>query len=287
MSDGRLKFIIERVERLIAERKGIGADIRDIFTEAKSAGYVPKAIRKVIVRRAMNAADLAEEDALIEAYEAAAGAAGVAAKMMAAGSTIDEAAAATRVPRSTVGSLRPSRNSRKLDIVSPPEVADLPTVAHDPETGEVRDAAPQPASEAPAGCKPPEQDADVAICPHAEPEGGGRAGDLSHESRRDGESRPVGHDMSDPERPNAAAARTAGVAPGLRDLHEAQHGTEPRPGPGGDASGTVPPVPGPARAGGGGDEPPKRMHGAAMGMGDARTFEEIAGPMPNRLRRTA
>lgn len=106
MSDTRLKSLIERVERLIEERQGIGADIRDIFTEAKSAGYVPKAMRKVIARRAMDASDLAEEDALIEAYEAAAGAAGVAAKMVAAGATIDEAAAKTGVPRSTVGFLK-------------------------------------------------------------------------------------------------------------------------------------------------------------------------------------
>lgn len=134
MSDTRLKSLIERIERLIEERQGIAGDIRDIFTEAKSAGYVPKAMRKVIARRAMNAADLAEEDALIEAYEAAAGAAGVAAKLVAGGATIDEAAAKTGVPRSTVGFLKASgksNNSRNLDERETREVQPAGTASGD------------------------------------------------------------------------------------------------------------------------------------------------------------
>ncbi|KXV69722.1 hypothetical protein AD952_14165, partial [Acetobacter cerevisiae] len=35
----RLRSIIERVERLEEERKALAADIKDIFTEAKSAGF--------------------------------------------------------------------------------------------------------------------------------------------------------------------------------------------------------------------------------------------------------
>ena len=35
----RLRSIIERVERLEEERKALGNDIKDIFSEAKSAGY--------------------------------------------------------------------------------------------------------------------------------------------------------------------------------------------------------------------------------------------------------
>ena len=127
MSDPRLKSIVERIERLNEERKALGADVRDIFQEAKSAGYIPKAIRKVISRRAMNAADLAEEDAMVAAYEAAAGAAGVAAKMVAAGATLGSAARATGVPKATVASNRGVRESK---------------ITYDPETGEVERDAP-------------------------------------------------------------------------------------------------------------------------------------------------
>lgn len=35
----RLRSIIERVERLEEERKALAGDIRDIYTEAKSAGF--------------------------------------------------------------------------------------------------------------------------------------------------------------------------------------------------------------------------------------------------------
>jgi uncharacterized protein (UPF0335 family) len=35
----RLRSIIERVERLEEERKALGDDIKDIFAEAKSAGF--------------------------------------------------------------------------------------------------------------------------------------------------------------------------------------------------------------------------------------------------------
>ncbi|KXV69888.1 hypothetical protein AD952_14045, partial [Acetobacter cerevisiae] len=35
----RLRSIIERVERLEEERKALAEDIKDVFTEAKSAGF--------------------------------------------------------------------------------------------------------------------------------------------------------------------------------------------------------------------------------------------------------
>ena len=41
----RLRSLIERIERLEEEKKGIQSDIRDIFAEAKSAGFDVKAMR--------------------------------------------------------------------------------------------------------------------------------------------------------------------------------------------------------------------------------------------------
>lgn len=72
-TDDRLRLLIERVERLSEERKGIADDIRDTFAEAKSAGYDPAIIRKVIKLRKMNAHDRAEADAILQTYCCAVG----------------------------------------------------------------------------------------------------------------------------------------------------------------------------------------------------------------------
>lgn len=68
VSDEQLRLFIERIERLEEEKKGIGEDIRDVFSELKSQGYDPKIVRKVIRLRKMNAHDRAELDALLDVY---------------------------------------------------------------------------------------------------------------------------------------------------------------------------------------------------------------------------
>lgn len=70
-ADQRLLSFIQRVERLTEERKAIQADIREVFAEAKSSGYDVPALRQMIKERAMDAADLAEREALLETYRAA------------------------------------------------------------------------------------------------------------------------------------------------------------------------------------------------------------------------
>ena len=69
----RLLSIIERVERLEKERKALQADIKDIYTEAKSAGYDVPTIRLLIKRKAEDAAKREEREALLETYLAALG----------------------------------------------------------------------------------------------------------------------------------------------------------------------------------------------------------------------
>lgn len=64
----RLRSLIERVEHLEEEKKKLSADIRDIFAEAKSAGFDVKAMRAVIKLRKMNVADRDEQEALVEIY---------------------------------------------------------------------------------------------------------------------------------------------------------------------------------------------------------------------------
>lgn len=67
----RLRSIIQRIEWLEEEKKGIQSDIRDIFAEAKSAGFDVKILRAVLKLRKMNAADRDEQEYLIETYRKA------------------------------------------------------------------------------------------------------------------------------------------------------------------------------------------------------------------------
>lgn len=67
----RLRSLIERIERLEEEKAAIGSDIRDIFAEAKSAGFDVKIMRTVIKLRKMNAADRDEQEFLLETYRKA------------------------------------------------------------------------------------------------------------------------------------------------------------------------------------------------------------------------
>lgn len=64
----QLRLFLERVERLQEEKKGIADDIRDVFAEAKSQGFDPKIMRKVIKLRAMSHDDRQEQEALLATY---------------------------------------------------------------------------------------------------------------------------------------------------------------------------------------------------------------------------
>lgn len=67
----RLKSLIERVERLEEEKKALSSDVRDIFAEAKSAGFDVKIMRMILKLRKMNAADRDEQEFLLETYRKA------------------------------------------------------------------------------------------------------------------------------------------------------------------------------------------------------------------------
>lgn len=67
----RLRSLIERIERLEEEKAGIAGDIRDIFAEAKSAGFDIKTMRTVIKLRKKNASERDEEEYLLETYRRA------------------------------------------------------------------------------------------------------------------------------------------------------------------------------------------------------------------------
>lgn len=72
-SDDRLRLLIERVERLEEEKKAIGDDIRDVYSEAKAVGYDPKIMRQIVRLRKMQPNDRAEMQSILEVYLAALG----------------------------------------------------------------------------------------------------------------------------------------------------------------------------------------------------------------------
>ncbi len=69
----RLKQFIERVERLEDERKALGADIREVYSEAKAVGFEPKIMRQIVKLRQMDGDDLKEQESLLEVYKHALG----------------------------------------------------------------------------------------------------------------------------------------------------------------------------------------------------------------------
>jgi uncharacterized protein (UPF0335 family) len=69
----RLRSLVERIERLEEERKTLAGDIKDIYAEAKSAGFDPKVIRALIAERKQDAAEVEEHQTLLDVYRRALG----------------------------------------------------------------------------------------------------------------------------------------------------------------------------------------------------------------------
>jgi uncharacterized protein (UPF0335 family) len=68
-----LRALIERFERMAAEKQDIADDQKEIMAEAKGRGYDVKVLRQIIARRKRDRDDLAEEQAILELYESAMG----------------------------------------------------------------------------------------------------------------------------------------------------------------------------------------------------------------------
>lgn len=64
-----LRLLIERIERIRAEKKAAGDDESDVFAEAKARGYDPKTMRKILALRAMESHDRQEAEALLDTYK--------------------------------------------------------------------------------------------------------------------------------------------------------------------------------------------------------------------------
>lgn len=65
----QLNTFIDRIERLEEEKKELAADIREVFSEAKGAGFDVKVMRQVLRLRKMDPADRAETEFLRDEYK--------------------------------------------------------------------------------------------------------------------------------------------------------------------------------------------------------------------------
>ncbi|MEO6341361.1 MAG: DUF2312 domain-containing protein [Caulobacteraceae bacterium] len=72
-AQGRLKSLIERIERLEEDKAVVANDLKEVFAEAKGDGFDTKILRKVVRLRKQDKAKRLEEEALIDLYLSAIG----------------------------------------------------------------------------------------------------------------------------------------------------------------------------------------------------------------------
>ena len=68
---GQLLLLVERIENLEQDAKQIAEDIREVYSEAKNAGYDPKYIKQCIKLRAKDPGEVEEQDELMKLYREA------------------------------------------------------------------------------------------------------------------------------------------------------------------------------------------------------------------------
>lgn len=72
-AQGRLKTIIERIERLELDKAAVSEDLKGVYAEAKGEGFDVKVLRKVVRLRKTDKVKREEEEALIDLYLSAIG----------------------------------------------------------------------------------------------------------------------------------------------------------------------------------------------------------------------
>ena len=73
LSSEHLRQFVERLERLEEEKKNIAEDLKEVFAEAKSAGFDVKIIRQILKIRKIEANELEEQEYLLDTYKRALG----------------------------------------------------------------------------------------------------------------------------------------------------------------------------------------------------------------------
>ncbi|MCG8690242.1 MAG: DUF2312 domain-containing protein [Minwuiales bacterium] len=64
----RLQSFVARIERLEEEKAALAADVREVYAEAKSAGFDTKILRQVIRLRKLDKSERQEQEALLQLY---------------------------------------------------------------------------------------------------------------------------------------------------------------------------------------------------------------------------
>lgn len=68
MQNNQLKALVERIEHLEEEKAAIGADIKEVYAEAKGSGFDAKILRRVVALRKLPEAEREEMQLMIQTY---------------------------------------------------------------------------------------------------------------------------------------------------------------------------------------------------------------------------
>jgi len=68
MQNNQLKALVERIEHLEAEKAAIGADIKEVYAEAKGSGFDAKILRRVVALRKLPESEREEMQLMIQTY---------------------------------------------------------------------------------------------------------------------------------------------------------------------------------------------------------------------------
>lgn len=68
-----LRKFVSRIENLEAEKKALGADIKDVYAQCKSQGLDTKVIRKIVALRKMDRQEREEQEQILDLYLATLG----------------------------------------------------------------------------------------------------------------------------------------------------------------------------------------------------------------------
>ncbi len=71
VSTDRLRSLVDRIERLEEEKQALAADIREVYSEAKGAGFDVKVMRQLIRLRKMDKDDRSQMEEILSVYERA------------------------------------------------------------------------------------------------------------------------------------------------------------------------------------------------------------------------
>lgn len=71
VSTDRLRSFVDRIERLEEEKQALAADIREVYSEARGAGFDVKVMRQLIRLRKMDKDDRTQMEEILHVYERA------------------------------------------------------------------------------------------------------------------------------------------------------------------------------------------------------------------------